>query len=646
MKGKGVFCPAMANVLEHSFRPRLSDLALALVFLTRLPWPGALDATRPVGRVAWAFPLIGAALGGLAGLVWLVAASLALLSCGVAHALLVTSESALFHRQKPLHLSQLRRLIRLQKRLLWELCWTSGDQLLAICGGDGAAALDAKACAPQFLPFLLRSLSDCFCALHDRSSRRPLGGAALFALEAASGGAAHREMLRAMAACADGASGTFGLGPGRSGLLLAAAPGLVAHRSKLYLWRERVAHSRRREQAADWSGRVPPAASVSIRRGFVLEDGMRTLGALPPRAMRGRVAVSYVDGRTGERESGIDVGGLFKEFWCDLSALAFNADFGLFTAYDAPEGSFIFPNPASEAVFGVRHLDFQRFVGAVLAKSLLEGITAEHQFSHFFLSFLRGRYNPFHTGLDLQRLDPELYANLSFLRDYEAADVEDLGLTFSVTQTDGVGGNREVDLVPGGSGLAVTSANRIRYINAVAKYYVIDRVRPQASAFMDGFRGVLGTCTPALLMFTIPELQLLISGEAAFEIDVADMQRHCRYAGGYSARDPVIRRFFKVLKAMRPEQQKKLLRFVTSCSRPPPLGFEHLQPPLTIQRVSGGGGGGGLLSAFQSAQEQDRLPTASTCFNILKLPPFGSEALMRDKILTAIEDGGEGFHLS
>ena len=78
MKGKGVFCPAMANVLEHSFRPRLSDFALALVFLTRLPWPGALDATRPVGRVAWAVPLIGAALGGLAGLVWLVAAGLAL----------------------------------------------------------------------------------------------------------------------------------------------------------------------------------------------------------------------------------------------------------------------------------------------------------------------------------------------------------------------------------------------------------------------------------------------------------------------------------------------------------------------------------------------------------------------------------------
>ena len=68
----------MADVSDHKIRPRLSDLALALVFLTRLPWPGALDAGRPVGRVAWAFPLIGAGLGALAGLVWLVVAALAL----------------------------------------------------------------------------------------------------------------------------------------------------------------------------------------------------------------------------------------------------------------------------------------------------------------------------------------------------------------------------------------------------------------------------------------------------------------------------------------------------------------------------------------------------------------------------------------
>ena len=68
----------MADVPDHSFRPRLSDLALALVFLSRLPWPGALDATRPVGRAAWAFPLVGAGLGGLAGLAWLAVAALAL----------------------------------------------------------------------------------------------------------------------------------------------------------------------------------------------------------------------------------------------------------------------------------------------------------------------------------------------------------------------------------------------------------------------------------------------------------------------------------------------------------------------------------------------------------------------------------------
>jgi ubiquitin-protein ligase E3 C len=32
-----------------------------------------------------------------------------------------------------------------------------------------------------------------------------------------------------------------------------------------------------------------------------------------------------------------------------------------------------------------------------------------------------------------------------------------------------------------------------------------------------------------------------------------------------------------------PEQQKAFLRFVTSCSRPPLLGFQYLDPKLCIQ---------------------------------------------------------------
>jgi len=44
------------------------ELGLALVFLTRLPWPGRLPADRPLMAAAWAFPLAGAAVGAVAAL--------------------------------------------------------------------------------------------------------------------------------------------------------------------------------------------------------------------------------------------------------------------------------------------------------------------------------------------------------------------------------------------------------------------------------------------------------------------------------------------------------------------------------------------------------------------------------------------------
>jgi len=41
----------------------------------------------------------------------------------------------------------------------------------------------------------------------------------------------------------------------------------------------------------------------------------------------------------------------------------------------------------------------------------------------------------------------------------------------------------------------------------------------------------------------------------------------------------------------------------------------------------------------------ERLPTASTCTNLLKLPPFNSVDQMREKLLYAIQSG-VGFELS
>ncbi len=49
----------------------------------------------------------------------------------------------------------------------------------------------------------------------------------------------------------------------------------------------------------------------------------------------------------GVSESGMDAGGLFKEFWTELAALAFNMDFGLFSL--TSEG-LLYPNPNAQAL--------------------------------------------------------------------------------------------------------------------------------------------------------------------------------------------------------------------------------------------------------------------------------------------------------
>jgi hypothetical protein len=386
--------------------------------------------------------------------------------------------------------------------------------------------------------------------------------------------------------------------------------------------------------------------------------------------------VLYVDAH-GREEPGIDMGGLFKDFWTDLSALAFDENFGLFRA--TGDSQLLYPSPAAALAHGEReHTRYFEFVGRVLGKALFERITVSPKFAHFFLSFMGGNYNYLHMLADLESLDAELHRNLMFLKTYDG-DVADLCLTFTVTH-DELGAQREVPLVPRGAELDVTNENRFRYINLVAKHHLVDRLQAQSRAFVRGLAEVIDLAW--LRMFNEPELQaksrvtvfvspsfsyttkcardiggtafgvddlcskreygwsvrgsifvlqVLISGATA-RLDVEDLRKHTRYSGGYTPLDKTVRRFWKVLETFEAEEGEAFLRFVTSCPRPPPLGFEALAPTFCLHRVP-------------VRSDGERLPTASTCFNTLKLPTYSSEKALRLGLLTSITSGA-GFDLS
>ena len=94
--------------------------------------------------------------------------------------------------------------------------------------------------------------------------------------------------------------------------LLAAMPYALPFVERLRLFQQFVDTEKATTTQAAHSEASPRGVRVRIRRGMVLEDGLRELNGLGP-AMKRRLQVEFVN-EGGAAETGVDVGGLFKEF--------------------------------------------------------------------------------------------------------------------------------------------------------------------------------------------------------------------------------------------------------------------------------------------------------------------------------------------
>ena len=242
----------------------------------------------------------------------------------------------------------------------------------------------------------------------------------------------------------------------------------------------------------------------------------------------------------------------------------------------------------------------------------------------FFLAKLLAAKNSSDVDLhNLESLDPVLYKNLVYLKNYKG-DIADLNLDFTISNNE-LGEHEMVELKPNGSKIPVTRENKIEYVHLVADYRLNKQIRSQCAAFKRGLAQLIDL--DWLRMFDPKELQILISGAPAV-IDVADWRQHTIYCNGYSDNSEAIKTFWIVVGQFDETNKRKLLKFATSCSLPPLLGFKDLVPQFAI-----------------APSEEERLPTASTCMNLLKLPQCEDEQTMRSKLLYAIESNS-GFELS
>jgi ubiquitin-protein ligase E3 C len=404
--------------------------------------------------------------------------------------------------------------------------------------------------------------------------------------------------------------------------------------------------------------------AAKIRRDNEFEDAYEQFYSLG-QGLKEPIQITFVD-QFDAPEAGIDGGGVTKEFLTSVTNRAFmpSDSVDMFVENDQ---HLLYPNPAAVEEHkeqlrqvGLREnspefrlqttemLHRYEFLGRIIGKCLYEGILVDVNFAPFFLRkwALTGGTGsaPNETGYrptlnDLRDLDEELYQGLHKLKTYPG-DVEDFSLNFTVTDTvvvDHTTSPKKTraitkELKPGGADTAVTNQNRLVYISYMARHRLQNQPYLQTTAFLRG----LGTMIQPswLSMFNQSELQTLVSGTRT-QIDVEDLRRSTIYGGTYVIGDdglehPTIQLFWQIMKDISDDERRAVLKFVTSTPRAPLLGFSTLNPRFSIR---------------DGGSDQERLPSTSTCVNLLKLPMYKEYKTLKEKLLYSVFSGA-GFDLS
>lgn len=318
----------------------------------------------------------------------------------------------------------------------------------------------------------------------------------------------------------------------------------------------------------------------------------------------------------------------------------------------APAG--LFPAVAKQDQEGggvpPRTLQLFTFMGRFVAKALLDNRLVDLPFSAPLMRAMLGA----RLGLsDLQELSPQVAASLGQLQQLserraeilrgggsaaeqkqqvqaltlQGCPVSDLGLDFTLP------GEPNVELCEGGAERDVGIDDLEEYVQAVLNLVLRDGVRAQVEAFRKGFSEVLPV--HHLRAFTPEELDVLFNGSReAWERDA--IVESLKFDHGYTRSSGAVGFLLGIMCEFTDAERRQFLKFVTGSPRLPVGGLSRMVPRLTIVKKSP-----------ESGNSPDAyLPSVMTCANYLKLPDYSSKEVMRERLLTAINEGQGCFLLS
>ncbi|THH06601.1 hypothetical protein EW145_g3974 [Phellinidium pouzarii] len=352
---------------------------------------------------------------------------------------------------------------------------------------------------------------------------------------------------------------------------------------------------------------------LNVRRARVFEDSYHAFQHKSGDQIKyGKLSVRFY------AEEGVDAGGVTREWFQILARQMFDPNYALFEPCAADKQTYQ-PNRASE--INPDHLLYFKFVGRVIGKAIYDGRLMDAHFARSLYRQLLGKRVDYR---DVEWVDPEYYKSLCWILEN---DPTVLDLTF-ITEVDEFGRHAVIPLKENGTSILVTMENRKEYVQLSAQYRLHSSIEKQIDSLLSGFYEIIPK--DLISIFNEQEVELLISGTP--DIDVDEWRAATEY-NGYTSSDPVIVWWWRALKSFNRDERAKVLSFATGTSRVPLGGFVDLQGVQGVQR----------FSIHRAYGDPDRLPQAHTCFNQIDLPQYSSYEKLRQQLLLAINEGGEGF---
>ncbi|XP_076014530.1 putative E3 ubiquitin-protein ligase HERC1 isoform X2 [Genypterus blacodes] len=222
-------------------------------------------------------------------------------------------------------------------------------------------------------------------------------------------------------------------------------------------------------------------------------------------------------------------------------------------------------------------------------------------------------------GSDLEEVDLLTYRTLHGILHLENSGITEENFhvmipldSFMAHSADG----RLVPVIPGGQNIGLTFDNRTEYVERALEYR-LHEMDSQVAEIRDGMSAIIPV--PLLSLLTAQQLEQLVCGLP--EVSVEMLKKVVRYRD-ITESHQLIGWLWQSLEEFTNEERVLFLRFVSGRSRLPPNPADMAQK-FQIIKVD---------------RPVNGLPTAQTCFFLLRLPPYTSQATLAERLRYSIHN--------